>query len=151
MCACACMSMCMRGFRLCHRPHCLSNGFPGNSCQEASETPVKLCRRLFTALNPVTFPCEAERDMEGRETCFRFTHRKQEICRQCRQRDLIWESLQCSPGSDRIHETLLIVTSSFTLSALEIDIGQKIVKHKGILESNLSPCWQKKVCSNYVS
>lgn len=50
----------VQGFRLCHRPHSLSNGFLGNSCQEASETPVKPCRRLFTALNPVTFPCEAE-------------------------------------------------------------------------------------------
>lgn len=77
---CICMYVCVQGFRPCHRPHSLSNGFRGNSCQEASETPVKACRWLFTALNPMTFPCKAERDEEGRVTCFMFSHQ-----RHCRQ------------------------------------------------------------------
>jgi len=33
--------------------------------------------RLFTALDPVTFPCK-----EARETSFRFSHQRQDICRQ---------------------------------------------------------------------
>ena len=76
----ACMCMCVQGFRLCRHPRSHSNGFPGNSCQEASETPVKRCRRLFTALNPVTCLCKTKRDMEGRESCFRFSHERQEVC-----------------------------------------------------------------------
>lgn len=114
MCTCVCMHVYVRRFRLCRRPHSLSNGFPGNSCQEASEMPVKPCRRLFTALNPVTFPCEAERDVDGREACYRFTCQRQETCRQCTRGYLMWESsVHRPPGSDRIHETMLTVSSSY--------------------------------------
>lgn len=42
------------------------------------------CAWGFSQLWILPFPCKAERDVEGRQTCFRSTHQRQEICRQCR-------------------------------------------------------------------
>lgn len=62
MCRCACMSACRDSG---HRPHSLSNCFPGNSCWEATKTPVERRGKLFTALiHVMSFPCRAKRDLD---------------------------------------------------------------------------------------
>lgn len=70
------MSMCRDiGRAAAHTP--LATVSPATLVRRRVETPVRPCRRLL-ALNPVTFSCKAEGDLEGREVCCQFTCQRQE-------------------------------------------------------------------------
>lgn len=85
------MFVCMYSVSMCrdigraaaHAP--LATVSPATLVRRRVETPVRPCRRLFTALNPVPFPCKAEGDVEGREVCCQFTCQRQETYGQCTQ------------------------------------------------------------------